>query len=83
MDYHGQQARNLNLADESHRYLESLAKINPSAQVASLGSGTGWNLRKTGSGPLLVSGFLSETGRKTWLAAIIAFQLDVLSKQQD
>ncbi len=83
MDYHGQQAWNLNLTDESHRYLESLAKITPAAYVAPLGSGAGWNLRKAGPGFLSVSELLSDTGRKIWLAAIIAFQHDVLSKQQD
>jgi len=83
MDYHGLQARNLNLTDESHRYLESLAKITPAAYLAPLGSGAGWNLRKAGSGSLAVTEFLSGTGRTAWLAAIIAFQHDVLSKQQD
>ena len=83
MDYHGQQARNLNLTDESRKYLDSLAKINSTSYVAPFGTGAGWNLRKTGSGSLAVSDFLSEAGRKAWLAAIIAFQHDVVSKQQD
>jgi hypothetical protein len=83
MDYHGQQARNLNLADESHRYLESLAKLTPLARVAPFGSGAGWNLRRVGSGALPISEFLSDAGRTTWVAAIIAFQRDVLSKQQE
>lgn len=83
MDYHGQQARNLNLADESHRYLESIAKIIPTAHVAPLGRGAGWNLRNNGAGEFSVSEFLSSVGQEVWLAAIIAFQLAVASKQQD
>ncbi|SEG46584.1 hypothetical protein SAMN05421819_3081 [Bryocella elongata] len=77
MDYHSQQARNLNLIEESRAYLQRLAEITPTATVAQAASGKGWGLHRVGVGPLKIVNFLTDVGRKKWVVAIESFQRDV------
>lgn len=52
MDYHGQQALNLNLTEESHSYLESLAKLLRRLTWLTLDQGQAGTCAKLAPGPL-------------------------------
>jgi hypothetical protein len=75
MDYHGQQASNLNLREESKRYLQNLADLVPGAMVKHTKKQTAWNLAGPDGHAMRLEALLADESRASgWLKAIQEFQ---------
>lgn len=83
MEYHGQQAQNLNMVEESKTYLERLAKLVPGASVRLTRNKTAWNISDVNGHSLRLGVILGDPARRTgWLTAIQNFQAAVAKSEE-